>query len=1176
MDSSTLADLIESNADDLLRRWTAQADAKLAPGKPSESGLRNHIPLVLRDLVRALRQDRTPQESGAGQEHGGQRHRLGFDLDALVHEYGLLRELILDLAEERGTAVSLQEVRTLTGFFASAVAEGVTAFTRQKRDLQARLQVQEASLATTLSSIGDAVIASDLNGRITFLNPVAQELTGWSREDARGALLADVFRIINEHDRTTVQSPVERVLAEGTVQGLANHTLLLRKDGSEVPIDDSAAPIRDEQGAMTGVVLVFRDVTEKKQAEAVLANARDEAERERQKLTSLFMQAPVGICMLEGPRHVFTFANPRYRELLNGRDIVGKPLLEALPDVRNDGFDKLMDRVVATGEAFVGKEVAVKLDHHEGDQRLIVNFVYQPKRNAAGEIDGILAVVTDVTEQVQARQKIEALAAALAQSEEYLRLVIESSGAATFSLELESGAMVADARYRELAGLTADEPVTRERRLAIIHPEDSPRVAERLREAASGTTGGRYQVDYRTHVLPDGGRRWVQSTGKVKGGKIFGINVDITPQKRAEEDRERLLASVESERQKLRSFFLNAPAFLALLRGPTHVIELFNEPYQRLVGVGRKLVGLTVADALPEVVPQGFIGLLDAVYSTGKPFISAETAVRLDRRGTGELEDAYVNFVYEAVRTADGAIEGIVVFGFDITQHVLARHQLEQLAGKLRQSEERLRLVVTSSGTGTFSMDTVTGQIEADERFRELFGFTPGQPFSLEKGLATIHPEDSPRVSKAVADAIAGINDGNYAAEYRTPSKSGGHRWVEARGKVVFAADGKPAQMFGTGLDITARKQVEQARTRLLESLASQSVFGVAVLRGPTLIFEMANDVYRKIAGDRDLIGLPFLEALPELAGQGADTQMREVLRSGKAFTAEEYGYRMLQHGGGVLPEQRYFSFTWQPVLTPDGLADTLLILTHDVTEAVRARERESKQAEEAKRRSLFDQQILGIVSHDLRNPLAAIVYSAATLARRESLDERSRKSAARIQSSAERAGRMVNDLLDFTQARLGGGIRVTRKEADLAEITRTVLAELEAAQQTRKLTLQVSGGVLGVWDFDRLTQVVQNLLTNAISYSPEDSEVRVEIRGVGQEVRLSVHNSGAPIAPEMLDRLFEPMQRGSSSSDLTRSVGLGLYIVKAVVDAHQGRVEVQSSAEAGTTFTVHLPRSIA
>jgi PAS domain S-box-containing protein len=131
---------------------------------------------------------------------------------------------------------------------------------------RARAEAERArqSLATTLRSIGDAVIATDAEGVITFMNPVAEELTGWTEGEAHGMPLHEVFRIINELTRKIIESPVDRVIREGTVVGLTNHTVLLRRDGTEIAIDDSGAPIRDAEGALSGIVLVFRDVTEKK------------------------------------------------------------------------------------------------------------------------------------------------------------------------------------------------------------------------------------------------------------------------------------------------------------------------------------------------------------------------------------------------------------------------------------------------------------------------------------------------------------------------------------------------------------------------------------------------------------------------------------------------------------------------------------------------------------------------------------------------------------------------------------------------------------------------------------------------------------------------------------------------------------------------------------------------
>ena len=141
-----------------------------------------------------------------------------------------------------------------------------------------RLRDSEQRWATTLSSIGDAVIATDAGGKITFMNAVAEELTGWYLVDAAGRPVTEIFNIVNEQTRASVESPVHRVLREGVIVGLANHTILLRKNGTEVPVDDSGAPIRDASDGIIGAVLVFRDITERKAAEEALRKTHDELE----------------------------------------------------------------------------------------------------------------------------------------------------------------------------------------------------------------------------------------------------------------------------------------------------------------------------------------------------------------------------------------------------------------------------------------------------------------------------------------------------------------------------------------------------------------------------------------------------------------------------------------------------------------------------------------------------------------------------------------------------------------------------------------------------------------------------------------------------------------------------------------------------------------------------------
>jgi len=172
-------------------------------------------------------------------------------------------------AEQRFSAEERRSAETFTKLCAQALLRAL------RRDRERRAW---RFLATTLQSIGDAVIATDTAGSVTFMNGVAERLTGWSEAEARGRPLSEVFRIISEQTRQVVESPVTKVLREGRVVGLANHTLLLTKQGAELPIDDSGAPIRDESGVIYGVVLVFRDVTLEKRAEkrrAFLARAME-------------------------------------------------------------------------------------------------------------------------------------------------------------------------------------------------------------------------------------------------------------------------------------------------------------------------------------------------------------------------------------------------------------------------------------------------------------------------------------------------------------------------------------------------------------------------------------------------------------------------------------------------------------------------------------------------------------------------------------------------------------------------------------------------------------------------------------------------------------------------------------------------------------------------------------
>ncbi|ATB37614.1 histidine protein kinase AsgD [Cystobacter fuscus] len=263
---------------------------------------------------------------------------------------------------------------------------------------------------------------------------------------------------------------------------------------------------------------------------------------------------------------------------------------------------------------------------------------------------------------------------------------------------------------------------------------------------------------------------------------------------------------------------------------------------------------------------------------------------------------------------------------------------------------------------------------------------------------------------------------------------------------------------------------------------------------------------------------------------------------------------------------ERCFQTRFVPERDARGQVGSVLSISWDVT-------RYTRQQEEERQRADFAQQIVGIVSHDLKTPLNAILLSTASLLRRE-LDEKTTKAVVRIHSVAERATRMIRDLLDFTQARLGR-IPIDRRRVNLHELAHHAVEEVRLAHPDRTVKLNLEGDGWGQWDGDRLAQVLSNLLCNALAYSPPDTPVQVAVHGSSDEPVITIHNLGEPIPPELRSRLFEPMQRGSPPKDKgSRSIGLGLFIVKHIVMAHGGHIDVESSKEEGTTFLVRMPRT--
>jgi signal transduction histidine kinase len=223
-----------------------------------------------------------------------------------------------------------------------------------------------------------------------------------------------------------------------------------------------------------------------------------------------------------------------------------------------------------------------------------------------------------------------------------------------------------------------------------------------------------------------------------------------------------------------------------------------------------------------------------------------------------------------------------------------------------------------------------------------------------------------------------------------------------------------------------------------------------------------------------------------------------------------------------------------------------------------------------AAKTDLYRDQFIGILSHDLRSPLSAITAGAALMAASANEDQRQARIAARILNSAQRMERMIADLLDLTRTRLGGTIPLRRVATDLQQLCEEVLLEVHAAHPGAVVGFSGYGNLAGEWDPDRLAQVISNLVGNAIQHGG-GGPISLEAHDAGESVTLAVHNGGNPIPLAAHGTIFEPLARGAS--DATEGIGLGLFIARAIVTAHDGEISVRSAEDSGTTFDVLLPK---
>jgi PAS domain S-box-containing protein len=559
------------------------------------------------------------------------------------------------------------------------------------------------------------------------------------------------------------------------------------------------------------------------------------------------------------------------------------------------------------------------------------------------------------------------------------------------------------------------------------------------------------------------------------------------------------------------------------------------------------------------------------------------------------------------VRDETGKAVRIVGSLQDITRRKRHEQEMAQLA-------ERFRSATVAAAVGTWRADLRTKLFLADESLTLMIrGKEEEAVLPYDEVMRTVHPEDRSRVAQALEESIA--TGRPYQCDHRVVSPDGKVLWLRSRGRVLYDMNGRPQGMTGAMADFTELKHAEQSMAILAEasSLLAESLDPEQILSIVTrMVVPSFSDGAAIILNDPGT-GEPRLAlvhaANPELLAAGQELQRtairvaapsRRVMRTGRAelhprltsewLVAEDVDEQL----AAVVRRFRISSSIHVPIMWA-GQPHAVIVFVATGTRIYNARdlafaEELARRASNAMRNAeLFQtakedreraeeavalrERLMAILGHDLRNPLTSIRMGAEIL-RESKLAATEERLASRIQSSAKRMMRMIDQLLDFARIRTGQGFELQLASVDLHPICNAVIDELRLGRPDQEITLHVEGNGQVVCDPDRMAQVLSNLIGNAIQHGTQ-RPISVTLRDAEPDaLALEIHNFGPPIPKAAQARIFDAFRREKTAGGRrSTSIGLGLFIADQIVRAHGGWIAVRSPDRSGNTFRVTLPR---
>jgi PAS domain S-box-containing protein len=1005
--------------------------------------------------------------------------------------------------------------------------------------------------------------------------------------------LEHVLELVNESalalwgkEHNIIGKPLMTAIPEIKGQGIVERFDEVMKTGqqfidSEVPVSTNRTGVKEDlyfdvvykpyyeknSSVPAGVFAISHEVTEVVMTKRKIGESKEALRQSEQDLRTMVLQAPIGICVMDAATLITEIANDKFLE------IAGRPLNEIVGWMYWDTFreakpyyEDALNRVVQEGITFHADEVEVPLMRHGKKQIVHVTFVYEPLMNTQGEVKKVAVWVLDNTPQVKARRRVE-------ESEERFRSMADASPVMIWTLDEAGNSTYYNTRAAEFTGHKEEELKEGKSWQVAIHPDDI--------EFAAGVVGNAvmnripYQMECRMQRA-DGAWRWLLNHGTPRFGRkgeyfgFVGSSIDITEHKNSQQALQTALEQMRLSKEAAELGTFDMDVEKGTMHWDDRCRTLFGISHHNVVTFEKDFInGLYPADRerVTEVVNQLFNksisnGDYDVEYRT----VGAEDGIIRWVRAKGKV---YFNEQEKPIRFIGSVL--------DITPQVSARKEIAE-------SEAKYRTLFESMDQGYCTLQTIfEGDKCVDYRYLETnptFERHLGMSGALGKTIRELAPDIEPKWF----DFYGGVALTGIPIRIEEESKAF-NKWFEVYAIRVGDAEERKVGVFFT--DVTGRKKAEEnireSETRFRTLADDSPMFVFIIDADPLAPVSYWNKTWLTYTGQtyQETLGRAWNDIIH------ADDIGVAMQHYNSAFEKREPYYipaiRVRRNDG----EYRWHAFKGNPRFFANGVFDGYIGVGFDVhqqkvteeklEELVAQRTHDLQRANtELKRSNQNLEEFAHAASHDLKEPVRKIHFFTNRLKDQlgPGLEEEQARAFARIQNAAERMGNLIDDLLLYSHV----SQRPHETESiDLNHNVQHALEDLELDIEEKQAVIQV-GKLPGVQGYRRqLQQMFQNLISNALKYSKKDTPPQIQITAtVVTEAESSYHvisiqDNGIGFEPEYADKIFQMFTRLHGKAEYS-GTGVGLSIVKKVVDNHNGFIRVESVVGKGSVFKVYLP----